>query len=116
MSLLKRLDILSSRQAATPNPQRPRRGRFPDRIVVTITEPVRISGPVLLPGRYLYRLLNLGTDRNVIMVFKEDSTELVAALTEAGPLNNGEGETGIADDEEAAGHPEAVWAQATSGR
>lgn len=114
MSLLKRLDIIRMGQTTAPHPPRPRLAQFPDRIVVTITEPVRVSEPVLLPGRYVYRLLNLGTDRNVILVFKEDSTELVAALPEAGPLNNGEGETGIADDEEAAGHPEAVWAQAAS--
>ena len=42
---------------------------------------MKISGTVLLPGRYVFRLQDKGTDRNVVEVFKEDSTELVATFT-----------------------------------
>jgi hypothetical protein len=50
-------------------------------MVVTFREAWTISGTVLLPGRYVFRLQDVGTDRNVVEVFKEDSTERVTTFT-----------------------------------
>jgi hypothetical protein len=35
--------------------------------------PVAIPGMVLLPGKYVFQLLDLDTERNVVQVFSEDS-------------------------------------------
>jgi hypothetical protein len=48
---------------------------------VTFSEATQIYGTALLPGRYVFRLQDAGTDRNVVEIFKDDSTELVAAFT-----------------------------------
>jgi hypothetical protein len=48
---------------------------------VTFRHATKISGTVLLPGRYVFRLQDVGTDRNVVEVFKEDSTERVITFT-----------------------------------
>jgi hypothetical protein len=69
------------RQTTTAIPPRPGQGQFSGRIVVTFREPMKISGTVLLPGRYVFRLQDLGTDRNVVQIFKEDPTDLVATFT-----------------------------------
>jgi hypothetical protein len=45
---------------------------------VTLREAMKIPGTVLSPGRYVFRLQDVGADRNVVEIFKEDSTELVA--------------------------------------
>jgi len=82
MSLLKpRLTNLWRHQGSTSNPPRPLPGQFPDLMVVTFREAWKISRTVLLPGRYVFRLQDLGTDRNVVEVFKEDSTERITTFT-----------------------------------
>ena len=82
MSLLKRrLTNLWRHQTTTAIPLPPGPSQFTHRMVVTFREPMKISGTVLLPGRYVFRLLDLGTHRNVAQDFKEDSTELVATFT-----------------------------------
>jgi hypothetical protein len=80
MSILKRrLTNLWRRQTTTPPPQ-PWPCQFPDRIFVTIGEPTKISGTVLLPGRYAFRPLDPGTERTPVQIFNEDQTRLVATL------------------------------------
>ncbi|MGA9057131.1 MAG: hypothetical protein WB763_11530 [Terriglobia bacterium] len=82
MSLLKRsLTNLWRHQATTPNPPRPGPGQFPDRIVVSIREPMKISGTVLSSGRYVFRLLDPGAERDHVQIFNEDQTRLVATFT-----------------------------------
>jgi len=85
MSFLKRaLTNLRRHQATTPNPPRPGPPQFPDGIVVTLREQMKTPGTVLSSGRYVFRLQDVGTDRNIVEVFKEDSTERVTMFT-AGP-------------------------------
>ena len=82
MGLLKRrLTNLWRRQGTTPNPPRPGPGQFTDSMCVTFRYATKISGTVLLPGRYVFRLQDVGTDRKVVEVFKEDSTERVTTFT-----------------------------------
>ena len=81
MSFLKRrLTSLWQRQTTTPNPPRPRAGQFPDGMFVTIRAPIKISGTVLLPGRYAFRPLNPGAERTLVQIFNEDLTRLVATF------------------------------------
>jgi len=81
MSIVKRrLTSLWRRQTAAPNPPRPWPGQFPDRIFVTISEPMKISGTVLLPGTYAFRPLDTGADRPLVQIFNEDQTRLVATF------------------------------------
>lgn len=82
MSPLKRcLANLWPHQAAAPNPPRPAPGQFTESMGVTFREGMKISGTVLLPGRYVFRLHDLGIDRNVVAVFKEDSSERVITFS-----------------------------------
>jgi hypothetical protein len=79
--LKRRLTNLWRRQGTTPNPPRPGPGHFTDSMRVTFRHATKISGTVLLPGRYVFRLQDVATDRNVVEVFKEDSTERVITFT-----------------------------------
>ena len=79
----RRLTKLWRRQAAAPNPPGLGPGQFTDSMAVTFREATKIPGAVLLPGRYVFYLRDVGTDRNVVQIFKEDSTELVATFTAA---------------------------------
>jgi hypothetical protein len=82
MGLVKRrLTNLWRRQGTTPNPPRLGPGQFSDSIRVTFRHATKISGTVLLPGRYLFHLQAVGTDRNVVEVLKEGSTERVTTFT-----------------------------------
>jgi len=48
---------------------------------VTFREPMNISGTLLMPGRYVFRLLDPRTDRNQVEIFNEDQTKLIARIT-----------------------------------
>jgi hypothetical protein len=81
MSIVKRrLTRLWRRETTAPNPPRPWPGQFPDRIFVTISEPMKISGTVLLPGTYAFRPLDTGAERPLVQIFNEDQTRLVATF------------------------------------
>jgi hypothetical protein len=83
MSIVKlRLTDLWRRQSNAPTPPRPWPIRYPEsRMLLTIREPMNISGTVLLPGRYAFRLLYPGSERTPVQVFNEDQTRLVATFT-----------------------------------
>ena len=82
MSIVKqRLANLWRRQTIEPNPPRLWPNQYPDsRMVMTIREPMKISGTMLLPGRYACRPLNLGTQHSLVQIFNEDLTRLVVTL------------------------------------
>lgn len=82
MSLLKqRLIHLWSHEAAAPNPPHPRPILYPDRIFLTIGEPLKMRETVLLPGRYAFRPLDPEAERTPVQIFNEDQTTLLATLT-----------------------------------
>lgn len=82
MGLLKRrLTNLWRRQSTTPNPPRPGPDQFTEKIVVTISKPMKISGTVVLRGRYAFRLLDPGAERDLVQIFKEDQARLVTTFT-----------------------------------
>jgi hypothetical protein len=82
MDLLKqRLTHLWLRQSTLPVAPYPEQGVFPNRMGVTSREPMYISGTMLLPGRYVFRLVDPGIERNHVEIFNEDRTRLVAEIT-----------------------------------
>ena len=81
MSIVKRrLTRLWRRETTAPNPPRPWPGQFPDRIFVTISEPLKISGTLLLSGRYAFLLIDPGAEHTLVHIFNEDQTRIVATL------------------------------------
>jgi hypothetical protein len=82
MDILKRrLNDLWRRETAAPSPPHPWPVQCPDsKIIVTICEPMKISGTVLLPGRYAFRPLDPGTERSAVQIFNEDQTRLFATV------------------------------------
>ena len=52
------------------------------KIVATFDTPIQIPGQVLLPGTYVFTLMDATGNSNVVQIWNEDRTELVAtALT-----------------------------------
>ncbi len=47
---------------------------------VTISAPVEIPGKVLLPGTYVFKLLDSSSNRNIVQIFDEDQKHLLATL------------------------------------
>jgi len=82
MNIVKRrLTSLWRRQTTAPNPPRPWPIQYPDsRMLITISEPLKISGTLLLPGTYAFRPLDTGADRPLVQLFNEDQTRLVATF------------------------------------
>jgi hypothetical protein len=49
--------------------------------IVTFSHPVEIPGGKILPaGRYVFKLLDLPSDRNIVQIFNEDQTHLYANI------------------------------------
>ena len=79
--LIQRLTDLWERPAIPPTPPCPEQDQSPNKMGVTFREPMNISGTVLMPGRYVFRLSNPRTERNHVEVFNEDQTKLIARIT-----------------------------------
>ena len=80
-SLKQRLNDLWERHSTTPEGPSPMPANFADGMVVTIREPMKLSGTVLLPGRYAFRRLDPGAEHNLVQIFNEDQTTLMATVT-----------------------------------
>jgi hypothetical protein len=48
--------------------------------IVTINAPVEIPGKVLLPGTYVFKLLDSPSNRNIVQVYDKDEKQLLATL------------------------------------
>jgi hypothetical protein len=48
--------------------------------IVTINAPVEIPGRVLLPGTYVFKLLNSSSNRNIVQIYDKDEKQLQATL------------------------------------
>ena len=78
---------------------------------VTINAPIEVCGMVLSPGTYVFKLLDSGTDRNIVQIYNADETHLVTSLF-AVPSSRIEPATGSVFTflESAAGQPRALHA------
>lgn len=50
------------------------------RTTVTINQPVEVPGTVLTPGTYTFKLWNSNAERQVVQVYNEDGTRLIATF------------------------------------
>jgi len=82
MSIVKRrLTHLWRRETTAPNPPRPWPGQYPDsRMLLTISEPLKISGTLLLSGRYAFLLIDPGAEHTLVHILNEDQTRIVATF------------------------------------
>jgi hypothetical protein len=79
--LIQRLTDLWTRQDAPIFSLEPGQSQVPKKMGLTFIEPMKISGSMLLPGRYIFRLVDPGTERNRVEIFNDDQTRLVAEIT-----------------------------------
>jgi len=78
--LEQRLNNLWVRQTTPSNhfEPEPEPEDFPHIMGVTVKEPMKISGTMLMPGRYVFQLPDPGTQPNRVEIFNGDQTQLVA--------------------------------------
>ncbi|MGA3236274.1 MAG: hypothetical protein ABSG03_08235 [Bryobacteraceae bacterium] len=77
--------------------------------VFTFNAPVEIPGQVLLPGTYVFKLLNSQNDRNIVLVYNKDENHLIGTfLTIADYRMTPPSKPLITFEERAAGAPEAI--------
>jgi len=73
---------------------------------------VEIPGKVLTPGKYVFQLLDSGSNRNTVLVFSEDSNgnESFVTTIQAIPahISNGPDKATIRFEERPSGSPEAI--------
>ena len=86
-----------------------RAGEIDQKIVVTFSAPVEIPGISLLPGTYVFRLLDCTTNKNIVQVLSRDERTVYATITalpdyRAKPTSD----TSITFEERAAGSPPAI--------
>lgn len=76
--------------------------------VVTLNPSVAVPGQVLAPGKYIFRLADSQSDRNIVQIFNEDRSHVIAT-TLAVPASRPKptGETVITLEERPSG-PEAI--------
>src|SRR5260370_10803123 len=48
--------------------------------VFTFNAPVEIPGKVLLPGTYVFKLLDSAGNRNIVQIFNKDETQLIGTV------------------------------------
>lgn len=78
--LVQRLTDLWERPSTPPTPPCPEQDEIPNRMGVTFREPMKISGTVLMPGRYVFRLLDPRAEHNHVEIFNDDQTKLIARI------------------------------------
>jgi hypothetical protein len=75
---------------------------------LTFDEPVTVANFVLQPGQYVFKLADSNADRQIVMIYNNDETHLVAMVQAmpASRLNSGDAK--VFFYEAAAGNPRAV--------
>jgi len=48
--------------------------------VVTTTQPLRVPGATLPPGKYVFKLVDSVSDRNIVQILNEDETQIHATI------------------------------------
>ena len=71
-------DELPPDEPEEPEEPEPEPEDFPHIMGVTVKEPMKISGTMLMPGRYVFQLPDPGTQPNRVEIFNGDQTQLVA--------------------------------------
>jgi hypothetical protein len=82
---------------------------FNKETTVTLNTSVAVPGQVLAPGRYVFKLADNPSDRNVVKIFNEEQTHVIATVLTA-PAYRLEptDDTVITLEERPNGNPEAI--------
>lgn len=82
---------------------------YDEATTMTFSQPVQIPGQVLPAGTYLFRLVDISSDRNLVQIFNADRTVLYATL-QTNPTDRPEptGDTVVALAEQGTGQPAAL--------
>lgn len=83
-SLEERLTDLWQRQTKPSFPPDSEEEQSHDRMGVTVTEPMKISGTVLMPGHYVFRVPGPDEKPGQVEIFNEDETKLIATINFGG--------------------------------
>lgn len=76
---------------------------------VTLNAPLEIPGQVLPPGNYVFQLADSQVVRNIVQIFNEDKTHLIATVVGVTAYRLEPSDTTlITREEEPAGHPEVL--------
>jgi hypothetical protein len=76
---------------------------------ITLNTSVAVPGQVLAPGRYVFKRLDNQSDRNIVRIFNEDQTHVIATvLTAPAYRTEPTDETVITLEERPNGDPEAM--------
>jgi hypothetical protein len=76
---------------------------------VTLNTAVAVPGQVLAPGRYIFKLADNNADRNIVQIFSEDQSHLIATLlTASAQRNEVTDDSVITVKEQPNGGPEAL--------
>lgn len=79
--------------------------------IVTFSGPVQVPGTVLPAGKYVFKLLDSQSNRNIVQIFNEDETHLMATLMAITDYRmQTPDKTIISFDERPSGQPEALRA------
>jgi len=54
--------------------------QFDKKTVLTVNEPIQVPGKVLMPGKYVVKLFDSLSNRNIVQIFNEDETEVLATI------------------------------------
>ncbi len=57
-----------------------RADQWDKKTIVTFSEAVEVSGQVLQPGTYVFKLLNSSSDRHIVQVWDADETQIIATV------------------------------------
>ena len=82
---------------------------YDEATTMTFSQPVQIPGQVLPAGTYLFKLVDISSDRNLVQIFNADRTVLYATIQTI-PTERQEptGNTVVALAEQGTGQPEAL--------
>lgn len=79
--------------------------------IITFKEPVEVSGQVLQPGAYVFRLLDSSNDRHIVQIWNGNQTQLLDTIMTIPAYRNEPGdETILTFDERPSGSPQALRA------
>lgn len=57
-----------------------RANKWNEKTAIMFTAPVEVPGRVLLPGTYVFKLLNSNSNRDIVQIFNKDQTRLYATI------------------------------------
>jgi hypothetical protein len=76
--------------------------------VVTLNNAVAVPGHVLEPGKYVFKLADNQSDRNLVQIFSEDQSQLITTVMGATAYRAEPGEVAITLEERPNGGPQAI--------